>query len=76
MTSTLLLQQGILNDNHDVGGDTDSYVMENIHASFCEIIDSELFRFANKLRSAGRLLELVVIPGSRHASEFLISCTF
>ena len=30
-----------------------------------------MLRFANKLRSAGRLLELVVIPGSKHASVFL-----
>jgi len=28
-------------------------------------------RFANKLRSAGRLLELVIIPGSRHASGMM-----
>ena len=30
-----------------------------------------MLRFANKLRSAGRLLELVVIPGSKHASVFV-----
>ena len=27
-----------------------------------------MIRFANKLRAAGRLLELVVIPGAKHGS--------
>ena len=30
-------------------------------------------RFANKLRKAGRLLELVIIPGSKHASRKTLS---
>jgi len=34
-----------------------------------DIFITENFRFANKLRSAGRLLEFVVIPGGKHGSD-------
>ena len=30
-----------------------------------------LFRFANRLRAAGRLLEFVVFPGTKHGSGML-----
>ena len=32
---------------------------------------SSCFRFASKLRAAGRLLELVVIPGAKHGSGMM-----
>ena len=32
---------------------------------------STCFRFASKLRAAGRLLELVVIPGAKHGSGMM-----